>query len=284
MPPVTRATRRPWARASGASTSATCSASSRVGTSTTPRGWVDDRAPAVSRTIIGSPKARVLPEPVRARPRTSRPLSASGIVSAWIGKGVVMPAAPRFSTSVAGRPRAAKPPSSRVVGGAGGVAAAAGSAQVIWSDDDSWTGRSSRRAGRAERPALRRGGRPRSDRSSADQRRLREPSLRVFLCRCSGRASTGAQGVTVDPEIDMVAELTSGRGCGSLVGRSIGQKVSTGPERLASAPSSARGGPTTQRRRGRSSLRDHRCQTERSGERPGSAASAPLYVGTRTLT
>ncbi len=33
----------------------------------------------------------VLPEPVRPRPRTSRPASEFGRVAAWIGNGVVTP-------------------------------------------------------------------------------------------------------------------------------------------------------------------------------------------------
>ena len=45
----------------------------------------------MSRASIGRPKARVLPEPVSARPSMSRPASASGRVRAWIGNGVSMP-------------------------------------------------------------------------------------------------------------------------------------------------------------------------------------------------
>ena len=53
------------------------------------------------RVSIGRPKASVLPEPVWPRPRTSRPASASGMVAAWIGKGLVMPpaAGPRRGSS-----------------------------------------------------------------------------------------------------------------------------------------------------------------------------------------
>ena len=39
----------------------------------------------------GTAKAIVLPLPVRARPRTSRPASASGRVADWMGNGVVIP-------------------------------------------------------------------------------------------------------------------------------------------------------------------------------------------------
>ena len=71
--------------------SATCTASSRVGTSTRarglrgPLGWVSfDR-----RCSIGRPKAAVLPVPVWAAPSTSWPARTSGIACAWIGVGTV---------------------------------------------------------------------------------------------------------------------------------------------------------------------------------------------------
>ena len=57
--------------------------------------------------MSGRPKASVLPEPVRALPQTSRPFSASGMVSDWIGVGSVIP--PRRSTSTRSFPM----PSSR---------------------------------------------------------------------------------------------------------------------------------------------------------------------------
>ena len=53
---------------------------------------------AVIRSTIGRPKAKVLPDPVGAFASTSRPASASGRTSAWIGKGVVML---RFSSAFA---------------------------------------------------------------------------------------------------------------------------------------------------------------------------------------
>ena len=58
---------------------------------------------------MGRPKARVLPEPVRPRPSTSLPASASGMVAAWIGNGSPMPSAPSAATRFAGTPRSAKP-------------------------------------------------------------------------------------------------------------------------------------------------------------------------------
>ena len=43
------------------------------------------------RATSGMPKARVLPEPVGARPQTSRPARRSGMVAAWTSNGAVMP-------------------------------------------------------------------------------------------------------------------------------------------------------------------------------------------------
>src|SRR4051794_8746708 len=56
----------------------------------------------------GRPKARVLPEPVLALPSTSRPASASSMVSCWIGKGSMMPCSERASTRSEWRPSPAK--------------------------------------------------------------------------------------------------------------------------------------------------------------------------------
>ena len=94
----------------GSRASLTCMASSRVGTRTRAlRRFGCGRTPSASRVIVGRPKARVLPDPVRPRPRTSRPASASGMVAAWIGNGSVMPSRASRSTMRSGRPRAAKP-------------------------------------------------------------------------------------------------------------------------------------------------------------------------------
>src|SRR5215472_866472 len=93
------------ALASGFSTACTCVASSRVGTSTSPRGRPARVRPPASRAASGSAKPSVLPEPVCARPRMSRPASASGSVAAWMGKGVVMPSPSSTATSGAGTPR-----------------------------------------------------------------------------------------------------------------------------------------------------------------------------------
>ena len=68
---------------------ATWSASSRVGASTRLRGMRALERPADSRSIIGRVKAAVLPVPVWAMPRTSRPARATGMACSWIGVGVV---------------------------------------------------------------------------------------------------------------------------------------------------------------------------------------------------
>ena len=119
MPPAISTVDRPAARASGSSASLTCMASSRVGTSTRPRGGLP--VPPVRLAIIGRPKASVLPDPVWPRPSTSRPAMASGIVAAWIGNGVVMPWPSRMATMLAGTPRSANVPSKAGVGVVGSM-------------------------------------------------------------------------------------------------------------------------------------------------------------------
>ena len=90
-----RAMRRPRARASGSI------ASSDLGREFARRDEDDGVGKpglaALRRSIIGRPKASVLPEPVRALPQTSTPESASAIVSAWIGVGAVIPLRARMS-------------------------------------------------------------------------------------------------------------------------------------------------------------------------------------------
>ncbi len=105
-PPYTVRVWWPRLAASGSRTSATWIASSRVGTITRARGRFGE--PCSSRSISGSPKASVLPEPVLALPHTSRPAMASGMVSSWMGKGCSMPSAARTSTRSSGTPRSAK--------------------------------------------------------------------------------------------------------------------------------------------------------------------------------
>ncbi len=91
IPPTAVRHHRPRDLASGVSESATCIASSRVGTRTSARGRFGRALPSASRASMARPNARVLPEPVWARPSTSRPARASGMVAVWIGNGVVMP-------------------------------------------------------------------------------------------------------------------------------------------------------------------------------------------------
>src|SRR4029077_19423744 len=104
------ATLRPMARASGTRTACTWVASSRVGTSTRPRGRHAIVYPPASRATSGMLNPRVLPEPVWARPRMSKPARASGSVAAWTGYGTVMPSWPRAATSGAGTPSSANVP------------------------------------------------------------------------------------------------------------------------------------------------------------------------------
>ncbi len=102
MPPTTVASRSFSDRAYGVSASVTCWASSRVGTSTRASGRLASaRRPSV-RASSARPNARVLPEPVRPRPRTSRPASEFGRVAAWIGNGTVTPSVASAALSLAG--------------------------------------------------------------------------------------------------------------------------------------------------------------------------------------
>src|SRR4051812_12128412 len=88
-----------------AKSSATCCASSRVGTRTSAAGAASsDR----SRSTIGSANASVLPEPVCERARTSLPAVASSMTRAWIGKGAAIPRAARALMAASDTPRSAK--------------------------------------------------------------------------------------------------------------------------------------------------------------------------------
>mmetsp|Transcript_14132 Transcript_14132/g.35666 ORF Transcript_14132/g.35666 Transcript_14132/m.35666 type:complete len:286 (+) Transcript_14132:911-1768(+) len=66
-----------------------CCASSRVGASTRPMGPSPRRSLGACRQswIMGMANAAVLPEPVSAQPRMSRPDSATGIAWHWMGVG-----------------------------------------------------------------------------------------------------------------------------------------------------------------------------------------------------
>ncbi len=109
-PPNTVREVRPRTASSGAIASSIWVASSRVGARTSARGRRGDLVVPLreSRVSSGRANAIVLPEPVRPRPRTSRPARESGSVAAWIGVGVVMPASARTSTRAVGTPRVPK--------------------------------------------------------------------------------------------------------------------------------------------------------------------------------
>ncbi|CAM5361299.1 hypothetical protein SNARM312S_08285 [Streptomyces narbonensis] len=132
MPPTTVVIRRRRAPAYGVRASVTCWASSRVGTRTSARGAVGSaRRPAV-RARSARPKARVLPEPVRPRPRTSRPAREFGRVAAWIGNGSVTPCSPRIRRRPSGMSRSEKEATAGSAGVtvSGGVNSAGGGGAV----------------------------------------------------------------------------------------------------------------------------------------------------------
>ena len=65
-----------------------CRASSRVGTRM--RAWISLRAGS-TRSRTGIVNAAVLPVPFLARARMSRPVSAMGMDSSWMGDGLSKP-------------------------------------------------------------------------------------------------------------------------------------------------------------------------------------------------
>ena len=79
VPPYAGMIQRSCAFARGRSSSAICSASSLVGANTSAVGAFGTD-PTV-RTIMGIPKAMVLPDPVGARAQISLPAKASGIAA-----------------------------------------------------------------------------------------------------------------------------------------------------------------------------------------------------------
>src|SRR5690625_3212260 len=78
-------------------------ASSRVGTSTTPRGRRRWTLRPRKRAVIASVKASVLPEPVSARASTSRPARASGRIASWISNARSRPCSASTPRSSSGR-------------------------------------------------------------------------------------------------------------------------------------------------------------------------------------
>ena len=110
MPPSTSTVESRAPPAKARRCASICTASSRVGARISARQVPGAGRPPSPRMAcrIGSPKAAVLPVPVWATPKMSRPASCGGIACTWIGVGVSKPA--RFSASVSGRasPKSAK--------------------------------------------------------------------------------------------------------------------------------------------------------------------------------
>src|SRR3712207_8528199 len=79
--------------------------SSRVGVSTSACTSFTDGS---TYSIIGRPKAAVLPEPVWAWPMTSRPSSIGGMACSWMGLGRPYPTSWRASSVCADSPGSAK--------------------------------------------------------------------------------------------------------------------------------------------------------------------------------
>jgi hypothetical protein len=87
-PPNSGTTLTPPPRAYLWIASATCIASSRVGTSTSPAvGWRPTAPASTMRCSIGNAKAAVFPVPVAACASRSRPSSTIGMVSRCTGVG-----------------------------------------------------------------------------------------------------------------------------------------------------------------------------------------------------
>ena len=88
-PPMIRATLSLWFLPYFSKLSATCAASSRVGSRMSVRGMRARARPFSSIVSIGSTKAAVLPVPVCAMPSTSRCARTWGIACSWMGVGVL---------------------------------------------------------------------------------------------------------------------------------------------------------------------------------------------------
>src|SRR5699024_9677850 len=91
VPPYTVAICKPRADAIGSRAELTWVANSRVGNTINPRGALGRLIAPASAVTTGIPKASVLPEPVRARPRTFSPDKASGMTADCTVVGSVMP-------------------------------------------------------------------------------------------------------------------------------------------------------------------------------------------------
>ena len=116
VPPTTTPMRRRSASAAGVSASATCCASSRVGTSTSPRGAseTEPSALAARRVSIGRPKAeRLAGAGLRAAEHVATARARRAGCSAWIAVGRSMPLRASTATTASGRP---KPPNDSTCG------------------------------------------------------------------------------------------------------------------------------------------------------------------------
>ena len=115
-PPSTSAVETCAPLASSLIMSSICTASSRVGARIRARAVFGRRLVPSAMILdrIGNAKAAVLPEPVWAIPKMSRPSSCGGIACVWIGLGSVKPAAWVALSSAPVIPSAAKPESSSV--------------------------------------------------------------------------------------------------------------------------------------------------------------------------
>lgn len=89
VPPVVTITLTPRCFPNVLHTWDVCKANSRVGTKI--RAWILELFVLI-RSRAGMTKAAVLPVPFFARARISRPVSATGIASSWIGEGFSNPA------------------------------------------------------------------------------------------------------------------------------------------------------------------------------------------------
>ena len=109
-PPSTSTVETRIEPASSRITSSICTASSRVGARISACVLRGSRRPSsLARPArIGSTNAAVLPEPVWAMPRMSRPASCGGMAFTWIGVGTLKPAFSRPLTRPAERPSSVK--------------------------------------------------------------------------------------------------------------------------------------------------------------------------------
>ena len=110
------ARRRPQARASGVEHVADLDGQLAGGGEDDPRRRGRGSRPPASARCIGSPKARVLPDPVWARPSTSRPRQGVGDGGRLDRERLAMPDSAERATRAAGSPRAAKSPAALIAG------------------------------------------------------------------------------------------------------------------------------------------------------------------------